>query len=636
VEPPGAVARPSLAGCAGYEPLRIADGNTPRATVGRNGALPHGRGIEPARFSTTGALGDALAACGAKLGRVSAPLALTRLAFQAGAADGAPPLEIAPGVITVLVGPNNSGKSRALADIAGWAQGGPASGIVIRDVDAQWPSSVDEALELLSSYVQSDPRPGVVRVQAPTVAGGGGGSEEIDAETFRTVLADEESALPEHLSGTRRRLTLRFFTALWTGRERFALASDQQLSDLQGPSQNHLQVLFRDDNLRARLRELIHQAFGLYFVLDPTQPGQIRMRLSREAPPSPSVERGLDEKAIRFHAETLPLQEQSDGIQCYVGMITALLSLPLRLVLIDEPEAFLHPPLARRLGGAVAEIARDRDARVVAATHSAEFLRGCVESPAATSIVRLTYERATGKATARSLTTGELRPLMAEPLLRSTRALEGLFHRAVVVGESDSDRAFYDEINRRLRVVGRGVVDAQFVNAQNWSTEARVIGPLRRLGVPAAGILDLDTLWNSKSEWRPLYRAVGLTDGDPERLRLEAEQAFLARDASERAACKKRGIAALPAAKRSRMRAFLAELAEYGIFVVPGGELESWLRSLGVPASPKHAWIVQMLTKLGTDPGKPDYVHPARGGVWRFLDGIERWVQNPARKGIPA
>jgi hypothetical protein len=317
-------------------------------------------------------------------------------------------------------------------------------------------------------------------------------------------------------------------------------------------------------------------------------------------------------------------------------MIVALLSLPLRLILIDEPEAFLHPPLARRLGGAISEIARDRDARVITATHSAEFLRGCVESPAPTSIVRLTYERQTGEATARSLSTSELRPLMAEPLLRSTRALEGLFHRAVVVGESDADRAFYDEINRRLVAAGRGVAEAQFVNAQNWSTEARVIGPLRRLGVPAAGVLDLDTLWNSKSEWRALYRAVGLRDGEAARLSLEAKQASLARDSAERATCKSRGIGGLPKTKRRGIRELVAELAEYGLFVVTVGELESWLPSLGVPASPKHEWIVTMLLSLGTDPDKSDYVRPGRGGVWRFIDAIERWVADPARKGMPS
>jgi len=225
---------------------------------------------------------------------------------------------------------------------------------------------------------------------------------------------------------------------------------------------------------------------------------------------------------------------------------------------------------------------------------------------------------------------------MADPLLRSTRALEGLFHRAVVVGESDADRAFYDEINRRLVSVGRGIGEAQFVNAQNWATEARVIGPLRRLGVPAAGILDFDTLWNSKNEWRPLYRAIGLKDGDELRLEFEAERAALARDPDERERCKARGVGGLPSGKRQAMRDFLEKLASHGIFVVPVGELEAWLPELGLATIPKREWIVRILTRVGTDPGKDDYVEPGRGGVWRFIARIEKWVSDPARLGMPS
>jgi hypothetical protein len=224
---------------------------------------------------------------------------------------------------------------------------------------------------------------------------------------------------------------------------------------------------------------------------------------------------------------------------------------------------------------------------------------------------------------------------MTEPLLRSTRALDGLFHRAVIVGESDADRAFYDEINRRLVAAGRGVAEAQFVNAQNWSTEARVIGPLRRLGVPAAGVLDLDTLWNAKSEWRSLYRAVGLSDGADVRLELEEQQAFVARDRAERAACKSKGIAGLPKDEQQGMRDLIATLAEYGLFVVPVGELESWLPELGIPPTSKRTWIVRMLTKLGTDPTSPQYVRPKRGDVWSFIDNINKWVANPSRCGMP-
>jgi energy-coupling factor transporter ATP-binding protein EcfA2 len=557
---------------------------------------------------------------------------LTQLRFHAGPTPGGGPLDVTPGVVTLLVGPNNSGKSRALSELSQWASGGQLPAVVLANAEVQWPT-FDEARVLLGSYVQSDPRPSVFRVAAPAVTGGSGGQDETDLGLIQSTFDPALVGDPERQS-LRRRFTLRYFTALWTGRERFALASDQQLTDLLQPPQNHLQVLFRDDVLRARLSTLIHDAFGLYFVLDPTQPGQVRMRLSATPPPSPAVERGLDDRALGYHATTIPLSELSDGVQCYVGMVAALMSLPLKLVLLDEPEAFLHPPLARRLGSAIADTARARGARVVAATHSAEFLRGCVESAASTSIVRVTYDRVSDEATARSLTTSELRPLMTEPLLRSTRALEGLFHRAVIVGESDADRAFYDEINRRLVGMGKGVMDAQFVNAQNWSTEARVIAPLRRLGVPAAGVVDFDTLWNSMNEWRPLYRAIGLADGSAERIEFEREQAALARDPDERSRCKARGIAGLPAAKRPRMRQHVEALAQYGLFVVPIGELEGWLPELRIPTNAKHRWIVDVLTRMGTDPSTASYVHPGRGGVWRFINQIEAWAADPRRSGM--
>jgi energy-coupling factor transporter ATP-binding protein EcfA2 len=564
-------------------------------------------------------------------------LALTSVTFRAGATAGADPLRLEPGVVTLLVGPNSSGKSRALAELYAWAQGSSAQGLVVRDATAEIPDNTEDVLKVLDDYVQEDPRPSVVRIAAPAVPGVGGGQEEFPLQQLAEALAQpDDDGLPEHLRGARRRWTLRWFSALWSGRERFSLAQDQALGHLQRPPENHLQVLFRDDELRKRVRTMIYEAFDMYFVLDPTEPGQVRMRLSAVPPPNPTVERGLDEPAIAFHRNTLALHEQSDGIQCYVGMLVTLLSSRLRLILVDEPEAFLHPPLARRLGGALSAVARERNARLVAATHSADFLRGCVESAASTSIVRLTYERQTNAATARALNTNELRPLMAEPLLRSTRALEGLFHRAVVVGESDADRAFYDEINRRLVAAGRGIADAQFINAQNWSTEGRVIGPLRRLGVPTVGILDLDTLWNSKSEWRSIYRAVGLPDDHEHRLALESAQAELARDRNERKACKAKGVSGLPQGKREAMRALIRDLALYGIFIVPVGELEAWLPELSIPRTDKHDWIVRILTRLGTDPDKAGYVHPGRGGVWRFLDSIEGWVADPERRGMPA
>ena len=83
---------------------------------------------------------------------------------------------------------------------------------------------------------------------------------------------------------------------------------------------------------------------------------------------------------------------------------------------------------------------------------------------------------------------------MRNPLLRSIGVLSGLFYEAVVVTESDTDRAFYQEINERLLAESdeRGVANCLFLNAQNKQTVWDIVQPLRELGIPAVGVVDVD------------------------------------------------------------------------------------------------------------------------------------------------
>ena len=273
----------------------------------------------------------------------------------------------------------------------------------------------------------------------------------------------------------------------------------------------------------------------------------------------------------------------------------------------------------------------ERDATVIAATHSAAFVMGCVTSGADTTIVRLTYEARTGAATARQLTTAELRPLMQDPLLRSARALDGLFHRAVIVGESDADRAFYDEINRRLSEESRGIADAQFVNAQNWQTVPRICGPLRKLGVPAVAVLDMDAVWGTGSVWARIYEAAGLAPTDPEYLRLDTERRAVAL-AADRALAKSGGVIAVPSARRARLRRHVDDLAKYGIFVVPVGELEQWLPGVGATGTTKSQWIVSILGRLGRKPAPPHMSQRAPTTCGRSSTGSRAgWLTRIAR-----
>jgi hypothetical protein len=128
-----------------------------------------------------------------------------------------------------------------------------------------------------------------------------------------------------------------------------------------------------------------------------------------------------------------------------------------------------------------------------------------------------------------------------------------------------------------------------------------VIGPLRELGVPAAAIIDLDTITGPKREWEKFYRAINLDESasqalDARRTPVAATLRALGEGPDNKLLCKKTGILGLPATE------LLRDLGEYGIFVVDVGELESWLAPLSVASGSKAKWIIDVFRALGANP----------------------------------
>jgi hypothetical protein len=69
------------------------------------------------------------------------------------------------------------------------------------------------------------------------------------------------------------------------------------------------------------------------------------------------------------------------------------------------------------------------------------------------------------------------------------------------------------------------------------------------------------------------------------------------------------GVAILSAAPdREAARNLFADLADYGLFVVEEGEVESWLKTLDVPGH-GPPWLIEMFEKLGSN---PDLTRPPR------------------------
>lgn len=562
---------------------------------------------------------------------------IRQIIFKAGERPGSAPLLLTPGNVVILVGPNNSGKSLALREIEKLSSEANPQTMVVGQVE--FPIPTDDEIEALVSKFKSDP-PATLTV-AP-------GHIYISQHTFnsdqaeRAMQVDMQRITSTAANSPSKRLSLlkawvySFYTIRLDGRTRFGLTDPKNSGDLLGRPQNHLWALFKDDLARSKVRELTEKAFGLHFTIDPTGMTKFRIRMNDSKPPSEQIEQGLDEASRAFHRKGKLISDLSDGVQAFVGLVSAVHSLEHKVILIDEPEAFLHPPLARRLGADLSRIAKERDALLIVSTHSAPFVMGCIEAHDAVNIARVTFEK--DSATARKVDPEEIKTLFKSSLLRSANVVQGLFHRALVVCESDTDRAFYDEINRRLVDEGRGIGDAHFVNAQNKQTAHRIVGPMRKLGIPAAALIDLDFLNCNGTEWNNLLVACGIPQGindqlKPERDYLKAKFLAIPRSTADPDPMKRGGILKLDPQDQTRLTLLLDRLNEYGLFLVPTGELESCLTELAVPGKGTE-WLVTMLGSLGDSEDQTGYVKPAAGDVWQLIDKISEWVSNQTRLGV--
>jgi hypothetical protein len=205
------------------------------------------------------------------------------------------------------------------------------------------------------------------------------------------------------------------------------------------------------------------------------------------------------------------------------------------------------------------------------------------------------------------------------------------------VTESDTDRAFYQEINERLLQdePNRGIPNCLFLNAQNKQTTKTIIRPLRELGIPAAAIVDVDILKEGGTVWSSFLDAGFVPEIDRQSLALTRKAILDKFSASGKDMKSDGGIDLLDASDKEAANNMFDLLAKYGLFVVRHGELESWLKSVGAIGK-KTSWLIDMFEKMGEAPESPSYIRPSKGDVWDFISSSRKWLVNQERSGIPS
>jgi ABC-type cobalamin/Fe3+-siderophores transport system ATPase subunit len=550
---------------------------------------------------------------------------IEKIDFQFGSSEEADNLSLEPGPMTVFVGPNHSGKSLSLSEIAKNITGGEGKSIRninTDDVDLGYLWNRVEPQDNEKSLGELGEDEGI-EVRNRSLVGSGLGTSR-----YRSNLGSFKSAVESGHSRLRE-IALRSLVLWLDGEKRLKLLNNKGLGDLKAAPRNHLMALFKDESSRRKVQEIILETFGRFFAIDPTG-GNLVVRLANEKPENEHVETGLNEEAIEYYDGEPSIDSFSDGVKAFAGILSAVMSSQYRCALVDEPDAFLHPPLSKKLGRFLTDTASEREGNVFAATHDSNFLVGCVQAGRKVNVVRLTYNESEDLATARLLEGNRLQEMMQDPILRSTDVLSALFHQGAVVCEGDVDRAFYEEVDLRMRREEEEEKDTVFLNAIGKDTIGDIVAPLREMGVPAAAVVDLDIV--KQGSLTRLMRAAGASDRLVQNLgdrKKKVKNAF-----DEVGADPKEGVGVLQPEDRELVRDLRESAATFGVFIVPVGEVEDWLKWLDTPKR-KRDWLKESFQQMGADPESKEYVTPSEGDVWDFVRSIREWISNPNREGIP-
>lgn len=289
---------------------------------------------------------------------------------------------------------------------------------------------------------------------------------------------------------------------------RLSVGGSAEMRDtITAPPTHPVHYLQDDKRLLATLTSITERIFGQSLTLD-TLSRTIRLRvgkLDQEAPPINDIptEYAAAMAALR------PLDEQGDGMRSLLGQLLPILTGAYPIVLIDEPEAFLHPPQAHALGVQLGQRASEHGTQVIVATHDRNLLAGLLSSGVKTSVVRLSRPPG-GEAAAYQLDSAELEKLWTDPVLKYTNVLDGLFHRLVVLAEAEGDCGFLsaglDCTSRKNPAIPPNEV--LFVPTGGKDGMAKVANALRAVRVPVIAAPDLDRL-SDKTMLRRLVESVG-------------------------------------------------------------------------------------------------------------------------------
>ena len=434
-----------------------------------------------------------------------------------------------PGKINIVIGANNSGKSQFLKEIRSAILGntdgpnGPyahdANNVITDSIDLTLPKNVED---LDDSYGLSDH---VVRgmngwrvrdfcnIGTQLTPNGGYAYQSLPCSfslqddwhtCLNHLLQPSETDYPLE-EKERQRQILQFLGPMfvdYTGTEdRLLLSIGEPARGVRDDSYNTLSAALDVDETCSSISETVKRLFHKDIALDNTTSRQVVIPVVSEDFSSYRNSHDSPEK-LTYMENATQLRNEGDGFRSYVTILLTVMGASKPILLVDEPEAFLHPTYAMELGKQLGTmlVKSNELHNAFISTHSSYFLQGILDSAASElSLIRL--KRNGDESSFNIVDKGEIEALKNRSDY-SPQYIDALFSKKAILVEAPRDAIIYTAICDKISEIDNPI----FVSTNGKDSFKGVKEFYTASGLPCRCICDFDII-NDHAKFKNLMKA---------------------------------------------------------------------------------------------------------------------------------
>ena len=467
--------------------------------------------------------------------------------------------------IIVFTGANNCGKSQVLRDIERYLQNGKtANPIVLSSLESEF---IGTAADVEKLFARND------------------SGNLIFAQTAIT-----SSNLESHWKKKQLTSFNKLFVNLLSTEQRLTTSNRQQALDFTREQPNHpIHTIYLDDDIANIISDYFRQAFSTDLIVNKGAGAVIPLYVGDK----PTFKNGEDRVSSTYLKKliALPLlEQQGDGMRSFASVLLDIFTSQHTVTLIDEPEAFLHPPQARLLGKMLAKN-NPATRQLFISTHSEDFLNGLVDADNENvKVIRINRVEKINNMSV--LPNNKVKELWKNPLLRYSNILSGLFHEKVIVCESDYDCLFFQAIIDAIYDNSDEIApDIMFTHCGGKDRLDIVVAALNALDVTVMAVADFDVL-NNSAKFKEIISAFGI-DWDSQ---LSAQMKIIYDMINGKKVAwesiKRVGKAIFEGDAPSAYDTVEKMCTSQGFFVIPCGEIECFDKTVN---KSKKEWVYHIL-----------------------------------------